>query len=83
MRNGDSFDVLPLDHLIVGQTIAPFAFGMQSGIQQYAMVLQIHKPGAGADVGIGIQIRDAHGVRVPDCPSPTNEIPSVFFVAIG
>jgi FKBP-type peptidyl-prolyl cis-trans isomerase 2 len=33
---------------------------MHSGVQKYPVVLQFNEPGAGADVGIRIQVRNTH-----------------------
>ena len=43
-----------------GQSVAPLALGMHAGVQQQAVVVHLHQPGAGTDGGVRIEIDDIH-----------------------
>jgi hypothetical protein len=47
--------------IVERQAGAAFPFRVGAGVEQQAVTFQIDEPGAGADVGVGVQIRDAHG----------------------
>ncbi len=59
--DGDGVQLLAVQQGIKGQGIAAVPFGVHAGIHQQAAIIQLDQPGAGADVGIGVQVRDTHG----------------------
>lgn len=60
MSDDDGVDLLLLNEVEHGKTFAAFAFWMHAGIHQHSVTFQIDKPGAGADVGVRIQIDNPH-----------------------
>ena len=63
MRDGDGVHLLVLDSLNCGKPGAAFAFGVHAGVHQQAVAFDFDEPGAGADVGVRIQIDDPHKFR--------------------
>src|SRR5581483_998893 len=55
--------VLVLDGIEHRQSGAPLALGMSPGVHQQAMAFEIDEPGAGADVGVRVEIDDSHRWR--------------------
>ncbi len=54
MRDRDRVELLVLDQGIQRQTGTPFAFGMNPGIHQQAVAIDLDKPGRSTDIRVGI-----------------------------
>src|SRR5438045_9771071 len=65
--DGDAIDFFVRDEAVKGKAGAAFAFGMDARVHEQAVSVNVEKPSAGADVGIGIKVDDFHcrsgGVR--------------------
>ena len=82
--DGDGVQVLAVQQGIKGQGVAAVALGMHSGIQEQAAIVNIHQPGAGADIGGGVQVSNTHGdgprrgnraeTAITHCNGPCGEI---------
>ena len=60
MGNGDAINLVVCDEAVERQALATFAFGVRARIHEQAISIEVDKPCAGADVGIGIQIDNLH-----------------------
>ena len=61
MGQGDGVHVLAGNGGIERQAGVAFALGMGAGVHEEAVAVHFRQPGAGANVGVGVEINDAHG----------------------
>ena len=57
----DGVEVFLRDERQKRHAFATFAFGMGAGVEQDTVAFDFDKPGAGSNVGVGIQVNDSHG----------------------
>lgn len=60
MGQDDGLDVFICNGGIKREAGAAFAFGMRAGVHEQAVAVHIHKPRAGANIGVWVQINNAH-----------------------
>jgi hypothetical protein len=66
MREGHGFDVNMLDKIKLGEGATTFSLGMNPGVQQQMMAVQLKQPAAGANIVSRIQICYLHHSIIPD-----------------
>ena len=61
VRDGDGIHLFAFDQFKARQPAAPLDARVRAGIHQQPMPFEVHEPGAGANGGVRIQVRDLHG----------------------
>jgi hypothetical protein len=60
MRDCDGIHVFLLNGLEERQSLAAFTFRVHPRVEQNPMPLNLHKPGTGPDLRVGVQIDNTH-----------------------
>lgn len=65
MGDRNRIEVFVLDGFVERETVASLTFGVHSGVEQDAVIFDVHEPGTGSDVRVRIEIGDTHKEILP------------------